>query len=170
MTNHSQSLSSCLPALEDRMSLNLLHTLHAREPVGPLPHELLDLRLQLGLHQVEVVDGADAQDAGAGPAGADAVHEGAADLAEVVGHGAAGLDGLLLAVGVEVLLAPQVLQVRVGDGEVGGEHGGRDLVAVAAVADEGVEQAWAFGWLAIGGQRRKKVMIELQMKGRKRKH
>lgn len=45
--------------------------------------------LQFGLVEVEVVDCADAEDRDVWPAGAGAVHEGAARLAKVVGHGVA---------------------------------------------------------------------------------
>ncbi len=97
--------------------------------------------------QVEIVDSADAQDTLPRGTRADAVHEGAARGAEVIGHVVAGADGALLAPGLEVVAAAQVLQVRVGDGEIGCEHGRGDFVAVRAVADEGVDQAGALGWL-----------------------
>ena len=41
------------------------------------------------------------------------------------------------------------LDVLVGDGEVGGEHGCSDFVAVGAVADECVDQTWGVGWLEV---------------------
>jgi hypothetical protein len=40
-----------------------------------------------------------------------------------------------------------VLQILVVDGEVGCEHGGRDLAAVCTIAHEGIDEAWALGWL-----------------------
>ena len=89
--------------------------------------------------QIEIVHGADAQDAVAPEGRADAVHERAARGAEVIGHGVARGDGARLAERFEVVAPAQVRQVSVGDGEVGGEHGGRDLAAVGAVADEGVD-------------------------------
>ena len=51
--------------------------------------------------------------------------------------------------GFQVVTAAQVLQVCVGDGEVGCEHRRGDFVAVRAVADEGVDQARALGWLGV---------------------
>jgi len=36
-----------------------------------------------------------------------------------------------------------MLQVRVGDGEIGGEHGGGYFAAVGAVADKCVDEAGA---------------------------
>ncbi|KAF7966236.1 hypothetical protein HWV62_39459 [Athelia sp. TMB] len=121
--------------------------IHAREPAHTAPDEQLPSRLQLGLVQIEIVDGADAQDTLSRHARAHTVHERAASLAEVVGHGVARLDGARLAPGREVIAAAQVLQVRIVDGEVGCEHGRRDFAAVRAVADEGVDQAGAFDWL-----------------------
>ena len=97
--------------------------------------------------QAEIVHGANAQDAAPRPARADAVHERAARGAEVVGHGVAGADGARLGEGREPVAAAQVREVGVGDGEVGGEHGGGDLVAVGAVADEAVDEAGGLGWL-----------------------
>lgn len=109
--------------------------------------KLLHSGSQLGLVQMEVVYGADAQDTLPRETRADAVHERAARGAEVIGHGVAGADGAVLAERLEVVAAAQVLQVRVGDGEVGCEHGRRDLAAVGAVADEGGDQAGTLGWL-----------------------
>ena len=97
--------------------------------------------------EIEVVDGADAQDTVPWGTRADAVHEGAARGTEEIGHVVARADGALLAPGLEVVAAAQVLQVRVGDGEVGCEHGRGDFVTVRAVADEGVNQAGALRWL-----------------------
>lgn len=98
---------------------------------------------------MEIVNGADAQDAPPRVAGADAVHERAARGTEVVGHGVARGDGTRLAEGLQVVLAAEVLEVRVGDGEVGCEHGRGDFAAVGAVADEAVDQAGALGWLVV---------------------
>ncbi len=47
-------------------------------------------------------------------------------------------DSFRLAVCLQVLLTAEVLEMRVEDGEVGCEHGCRDLVAVVTVTDEGV--------------------------------
>lgn len=121
--------------------------LDTRKPPDPSLDKALSPGLELALGQAEVVDGPDAQDAHARVPRRHAVHEGAAGRAEEVGHLVARGDRLGLAPAAEVLLAPQVLQVLVVDGEVGREHGGRDLAAVCAVAHEGVDEAWALGWL-----------------------
>jgi len=96
--------------------------------------------------QREVVHGADAQDAHAGKGAADAVHQGAAGRAEVVGHVLARGDGGALAEGLEVVAAAHVREVLVVDGEVGGEHRRGDLAAVVAVADEGLDEPRSRGW------------------------
>lgn len=59
----------------------------------------------------------------------------------LVGHGLARAYPLRLAERLEAVLPARVLKVRVLDGEVAGEHGRRDLAAVDAVADEGVDDA-----------------------------
>lgn len=101
---------------------------------------------------MEIVHGADAQDTLARERCADAVHERAARGTEVVGHGVARGDGARLAEGRQVVAAAQVLQVRVGDGEVGCERGRGEFEAVGAVAGGGVVQARASGWLGgLGG-------------------
>lgn len=117
------------------------------EPAHSILGELLDPGFQLGLVQMEIVHGADAQDAHPGKAGPDAIHERAARGAKVVGHGLARGDAALLAKGLEVVAAARVLEVLVRDGEVGREHGGGDFVAVGAVADEAVDQPRALGGL-----------------------
>lgn len=120
---------------------------NTRKPPHPALNKALGPGLQLVLGQVEVVDGPDAQDARPGVSRRHTVHEGPAGRTEEVGHLVARADCLGLAPAAEVLLAPKVLQVLVVDGEVGREHGGRDLAAVCAVAHEGVDEAWALGWL-----------------------
>lgn len=101
---------------------------------------------------MEIVHGADAQDTLVRERRADAVHERAARGTEVVGHGVARGDGARLAEGRQVVAAAQVLQVRVGDGEVGCERGRGESVAVGAVAGGGVDQARALDWLGgLGG-------------------
>ena len=98
---------------------------------------------------MEIVNGADAQDALPRTARADAVHKGAARGAEVIGHGVARSDGTRLAKGLQVVAAAHVLEVGVRDGEVGREHGGGDFAAVGAVADEAVDQTGALGRLVV---------------------
>lgn len=120
----------------------LRNTLHLGDPGQAVPRGVLDLGRERGLLEAEVIDGAAAQDGDVGQGGADAVHEGAAGRAEVVAHGVSSGDGPGLGVDLEPVAAAQVAEVLVVDGEVGGELGGCDLVAVAAMADEGVYEAW----------------------------
>ena len=133
--------------LRGRIRLKLFGPLHTTQPAHTLLNKLLPLRSDFSLVQMEIVHGADAQDALSRPARADAVHERAARGAEVIGHGVARGDGTGLAKGLQVFAAAQVPEVSVRDGEVGREHGRGDFAAVGAVADEAVDQAGALGWL-----------------------
>ena len=123
--------------------------LHTRQPSHPALNETLGLGLELALSQAEVVNSPDTQDAGTREAGRYAVHEGAAGRAKEVGHLVARGDRLGLTPAAEVLLAPQVPEILVVDGEVGCEHGCRDLATVCAVANEGVDETRALGWLRL---------------------
>jgi len=46
---------------------------------------------------------------------------------------------MALTVSFENVLAAEVFEVGIFDGEVGGEHGGGEFVAVEAVANEGID-------------------------------
>jgi hypothetical protein len=63
--------------------------------------------------------------------------------------------------------------MRVGDSEVGGEHRGGNFPTVSTVADKGVNQARAFGWLGgieTQGRKGKFSNADLQMPvGRRRR-
>lgn len=78
----------------------LLNPLHATEPIDPILRKLLDLRLELRLHQVEVVERANPHDVQPREVGAQAVHERAAGLAEVVCHGVVADDGCVVGPGL----------------------------------------------------------------------
>ena len=117
----------------------LFSALHATQPAHTLLGILFRSGPQIGLQQMEIIYGADAQNTLTRKPRAYAVHERAARGAEVVGHAIAGGDGAGLAEGFQVVAAAQMLQVRVGDGEVGCEHRRSDFVAVRAVADEGID-------------------------------
>lgn len=134
------------------MTLNLSSAIHTREPGNTILDELLRPRPQLRLVQVEIVYGADAQDALPGESRADAVHQRPARGTEVVGHGVSRGGGARLAPGRQVLAAAEVSDVLVVNHEVGGEHGSGDFAAIRTVAHEGVDQAWAFGRLRYGKQ------------------
>lgn len=128
---------------------DLLHPLHAIQPAHTALNKLLRRGLQLGLVQMKIIHGANAQNTLLWESRADAVHECAARGTEVVGHIIARGDRTRLAEGGQIGAAAQVLQVRVGNGKVGGEHGRGDFAAVRAIADEGVNQTRALGWLGV---------------------
>lgn len=98
---------------------------------------------------MKIVHGANAQDTLIGESRADAVQERAARGTEIIGHVVARGDRVRLAEGFQIVAAADVLEVRVGDGKVGCEHGRGDFAAVGAIADEGVDQARALGWLGV---------------------
>jgi hypothetical protein len=157
--SRQHSTATCVSFLSLLLKLThpliLLHVVrHRVQPVRAVLHEKLHRWSYLRVCKVEVVDGADAQDAHAGESSADTIHQRATRPAKVIGHLLARCDRARLAEGLEVVAAAEVLQVRVGDGEVGGEHGRGDLAAVAAVADKAVDQAFALGRLYGSSSRR----------------
>lgn len=87
---------------------------------------------------MEIIHRANAQDVLPRKSRSNAVHERAARGTEIIGHGVTRGDGARLTEGLQAIPAAQVLQVRVGHGEVGREHGRGNFAAVCAVADEGV--------------------------------
>ena len=91
--------------------------------------------------QREVVNSANTQDADAWQALTDAVHESSTITAEVVGHLLARGYRLILAICFEQLLSTQVLEVRIFNGEVAGEHGSRDLATVGTITHECLDKA-----------------------------
>lgn len=107
----------------------------------------LDLRLELGFVQVEIVHCANSHVAVVREEFAPAIHERAAGLAKAVGHFGSRSRCLTLAPASDVVLATNELEVGVVDGEVGGEHGRGDFAAVEAVADKGVDQTWSHNGL-----------------------
>ena len=93
--------------------------------------------------QRKVVDGADAHVFDVGGCGGVTVHERAAGVAPAVGHAIPGGGRRGLAPFLDLFLSTDISDMGVLGGEVGGEHGRRYLAAVGAVADEGVDQAFA---------------------------
>ena len=85
-------------------------------------NEVLPLRLQFRLVEVEIIDCPNTENALPWECCANTIHEGAASLAEVVGHKALAGDGARLAKRGQVIAAAGVGQVFVVDGEVGREH------------------------------------------------
>jgi hypothetical protein len=112
-------------------------------PVHTAVGENLDLRLELSLVQLEVVNGAGSHVAVLREARAPAPDERAAGLAKAVGHCGSRSRRLVVSPSGEVVLATVEFEVGVVDGEVGGEHGRGDFAAVVAVAEEGVDQTWS---------------------------
>lgn len=106
------------------------------QPAHTAPNKLLHFGFQLGLVQVEIVHGTNAQNARPREPRADAVHEGPARGAEIVGHVLTRSDRARLAKCGQLVAAAEVLQVRIGDDKVGCEHGRGDFMAIRAIADE----------------------------------
>ena len=91
--------------------------------------------------QREIIDGANAQNTDAWQALTDAVHESSTVTTEVVGHLLARSYRLILTICFEQLLSTQVLEVRIFNGEVAGEHGSRDLATVGTITHECLDKA-----------------------------
>lgn len=87
-------------------------------PIHTAVSEDLDPRLELGFVQVEIVHGADSHVAVVREEFAPAIHERAAGLAKAVGHFGPRSGCLALAPASDVVLATNVLEVGVVDGEV----------------------------------------------------
>jgi hypothetical protein len=88
---------------------------------------------------MEIVHGTDTQDTLPRESRADAVHKRAARGTEVVSHSVTRGDSAGLVEGLQAVAAAQMLQVCVGDGEVGCEYGRSDFAVVRVVTDEGVD-------------------------------
>ena len=127
--------------LPTALCLELRGALDGTHPSNPVLDVDLPPRPELRLVQMEIVHRADPQDTPPRKGLAHTVHERAAGATEIVGHQLARGDGAALRVRGQSVAAAQVGEVGVGDGEVGREHGRRDLAAVRAVAHEGAEQA-----------------------------
>ena len=140
-------LTHCPFPLSVSAPLNLFDPFQPTQPAHTVLGKLLHSGSQLALLQVEILNSADTQDTLPRETRADAVHERTARGTEVVDHGVARANGTMLAEGLQIVAAAQVLQVGVGDGEVGCEHRRGDFAAVRAVADEGIDKAWALGRL-----------------------
>lgn len=89
--------------------------------------------------QVEVVHSTDSEDTHARKPAAPPVHQIAADGTEAVLHHATRRDSPVLSPSGQFVFPADVLEASVHDGEVRAEHGRAEFVAVAAVADEGVD-------------------------------
>ena len=85
-------------------------------------NEILPLRLQLRLVEVEIIDRPNTENTLPGKRRANTIHEGAASLAEVVGHKVLAGDSARLAESCQVIAAAGVGQVFVVDSKVRREH------------------------------------------------
>lgn len=90
---------------------NLRRALNRLRPSSPPLDKLLHLRPQLSLSQREIIHGTSAQNRQSRKSCTAAIHESAAGLAEVVGHGRIGANGLLFAERREVILATGMFEV-----------------------------------------------------------
>jgi hypothetical protein len=72
--------------------------------------------------QMKIVHRPNTQDALCREPRADAIHKGATRSTEMIRHGVSRLDGMGLTEDFQILASAKVPQVRIGDGEVGGEH------------------------------------------------
>lgn len=125
----------------------LLDALSSTAPLHAVLRVLLDPWLDLCLVQIEVVDRSYSHNELPWVPLTNTIQQSAASRAEVVLHRVARLNCLGLGEFGEKLLATNVLGRRLIDDEVGREHGGCDLAAVGAVADEAVHKVFAFGGL-----------------------
>ncbi|KAK6434138.1 hypothetical protein LTR95_009684 [Oleoguttula sp. CCFEE 5521] len=89
-------------------------------------------RLDLRLHQIEVIDRTNPRDEQTRKARGDTIHQRAADRAEIVLHRVAACDSLRLSELGELVLASGVRGVALLDDEVGGEHRGCDFVVLSS--------------------------------------
>ena len=129
--------------------LNLLDSLCATQPTYTVLGKLFYSGFQLGFVETEIVNCADTQDTTPWGIRAHAIHERATCGTEIVSHSVARGDGAVLAECLQIVLATQVLQVRIEDDEVGREHRRGDLAAVCAVANKAVSQARRLCWLRV---------------------
>lgn len=132
--------------------LKTLHPLQSMPPTHPILRKLLHRRLQPRLVQRKIIHAPNPQDTHPRKRRANAIHQAPTRLAEEVRHRVVlafffDKDGLVLAPRFWVGLAAEVREVRVEDGEVGGEHGGCEFVAVGAIAEEAANEAGTMGGL-----------------------
>jgi hypothetical protein len=111
-------------------SLRLPGSVDAREPGHTVFNVLLELWLELSLHQCEIIHRSKAQDTESRILLASAIHQRAASLAEMVAHPFAGTDRLGHCENAQILLPSLVRQMVVGNAEVGCKHRGMEFVTI----------------------------------------
>lgn len=144
----------------------LLSALDRRDPFGAVLGEDLELGLQLTVDQAEVVDSAHSKEPKLWETRAVTSHQSAALRTEVVRHLVTALDRAVLIQRVQGLLAAVETNVVASHGEAGSKHSSRDLVAVRAVAREGVVKT-RFGQRLQGS--RQLCQLEMRLGARTRK-
>lgn len=152
-----------LPLLSPRVIRPMHMFLYIRrlQPRASILFKRLDPRFEFSLLQRKVVNRANSWDAHARVSTASTVQERAAYAAKGVFHVVSGCNGGILSEACELVFAAEVFKVCVFHYKVGGEHAvvvsgivwgfmvekylpRGDLVAVCAMADEGIDQTLAF--------------------------
>ena len=109
------------------------------QPLNPFLSILLQPRLELCLVQSEIVNRPNTQDTHSRIAAANAIHEGTASRAEVVGHRVPRVDSTRLGESLESLTAAKMLEVRVQNYKIGGKHGRCDLATIRTMTNEAID-------------------------------
>jgi hypothetical protein len=117
---------------------NLRRTLNRLRPGNSRLDELLHLRPQLPLRQRKIVHSPRPQNLQSRKALARTIHQTPARLAEIARHERLCAHRFRLCKGSKIVLTADVLEMRIGDGDVGHVGGGADFAAVGAVADVAV--------------------------------
>ena len=115
-----------LPLFPSRIICSINMLLHARrlQPRTPVLLKRLNPRFELRLLQRKIINRTDPRNTSSRISRAPPVHERAADTAETILHVIARSNRLLLSKSSELILATQVLHVRVFYHKIGGEHAG----------------------------------------------
>jgi hypothetical protein len=128
-----------------------VHPLQPLKPAHPILRKLLHRRPQLHILHIDIIHCPDPRDQLPWIPRANAVHQRAADRAEVVRHIVPCGDCLRLGEDGEFVLSADVGGGGGEDDEIGCEGGGVNFVVVAAGADEGAEHVRAGDGLGKGG-------------------
>jgi len=116
--------------------LQFRHSVYITQPANTILGKDLHRWLQSRLMQTEIVYSTYTHEDLAGVPLANPVHKRATCGTEVVGHGFSRGNGVRLAEDLEIFATAYVLQMRLGNREVGCKHGCCYLSTVKAVADE----------------------------------
>lgn len=128
---------------------NLCRAIYGFRPRSSSLDELFNLRSQFRICKAEIINSTGPQNRQAWKTSATTIHESTACLAEVIGHGRVGANGLFLTKGWEIVLTTDVLEICVVYCNIGLVEGWADLATVDAMADMAIEQTGLFQWLFI---------------------